>query len=116
MTTFIYRHDEQARTELVNGQYELGAAMRTIIDGHEILYSLGSALLDNSCCGNFGCAYAMVIGEPLPEQVGTENVLVRQIGEEENLAKRIRQELLAREAISVVNFYIPPLSATVKTR
>lgn len=112
MTTFTYRHNDQTELELVNGHYELGEAVRTSIDGHDILYSLGSALLDNSCCGSFGCAYALVIGEPLPGQTGKDNLVVRQIDAEGALAERIRTELLGREAINVVNFYIPPQSAT----
>ena len=109
MNTFEYRHDNQVRPEFVNGHYELGESRHIVVDDHDILYRLGSALLDNSCCGSFGCAYALVIGEPLAVATNQGATVVREIRAEEPLAQRIRSTLLDREAISVVNFYVPPL-------
>ncbi len=111
MQSFVYRHDATPGQEFVNGRYELGEPKHTVIDGHDILYSLGSALLDNSCCGSFGCAYALVIGELEDGEAGKAAPQVREIDAEAPLAERIRSALLEREAISVVNFYLPPQAA-----
>lgn len=109
MNTFQYRHDPAQSMELVNGHYELGEPKHAVIDGHNILYSLGSALLDNSCCGSFGCTYALVIGELAAGEAGKAAPLMHEIDAEAPLAERIRTTLFEREAINVVNFYLPPL-------
>ena len=131
MTTFEYRHDATLSQEFVNGGYELGEVQRIIVEGRDILYRVGSALLDNSCCGNFGCAYGLVIGEEiisprsviprgLPSVVPAKPVLegldrgagiqglsslVREISSEEPLAEAIRNVLMQRESLGVQNFY-----------
>ena len=103
MTTFEYRHDATLGQEFVNGGYELGEVQRITIDGREILYRVGSALLDNSCCGNFGCAYGLVIGEELQQKQMQSTV--REISAEEPLAEAIRDVLMQRESLGVLNFY-----------
>jgi hypothetical protein len=101
--TFEYRHDATLSQEFVNGGYELGAIQRITIAGREILYRVGSALLDNSCCGNFGCAYGLVIGEELQKQPAQSTV--REISSEEPLAEAIRNVLMECESLGVLNFY-----------
>jgi hypothetical protein len=122
MTTFEYRHDPTLSQEFVNGAYELGEVKQINIDGHDILYRVGSATLDNSCCGNFGCGYGLVIGEAIgsphtviprglpsvvPAQAGIQGLssLVREINQDEPLAAEILKVLMEREALGVVNFY-----------
>ena len=109
MKQFEYRVDDNPRQELVNGHYELGDVKQIAVDGHEIIYRLGNASLDNSCCGNFSCAYALVIGERLGADGDTN--LLRELSEtegDEPLMSTIREMLLASEAISLVNFYVEP--------
>ena len=105
--SFIYHHDATARIEFANGHYELSEPMHAEIHGQDILYCLGNALLDNSCCGNTGCAYALVIGESLTGAQDAAPPQVRPIDAESAQAERIRTALLEREAIGVVNFYVP---------
>lgn len=109
MNIFIYRHEDHARQEFVNGHYELRELKHAVVDGHDVLYCLGNALLDNSCCGSFGCAYALVIGERLGGAADGAALTVREIDAEEALAEHIRNTLFEREAINTVNFYLPPL-------
>jgi hypothetical protein len=109
MKKFEYRVDDNPRQELVNGHYELGDVKQIAVDGREIIYRLGNASLDNSCCGNFSCAYALVIGEKLG--VGGDATLLRELSEaggDEPLMSAIREALMASEAISLVNFYVEP--------
>jgi len=109
MKQFEYRVDDNPRQELVNGHYELGDVKQIAFDGHEIIYRLGNASLDNSCCGNFSCAYALVLGERLGA-IG-EATLLRELSEtegDEPLMSAILEALMASEAISLVNFYIEP--------
>ena len=111
MRQFEYRVDDGPRQELVNGHYELGDLKQVAIDGHRILYRLGNASLDNSCCGNFSCAYALVIGEIISGGTGEGADLLRELSEtegDEPLMLAIREALMASEAISLVNFYVEP--------
>ena len=109
---FEYRHDPALGQSFVNGSYALGEVRHISVDGRDILYRLGSASLDNSCCGNYGCAYALVIGEAMDAHtVGLDartTSLVRQISDDDPLAGTIRGVLSDREGVSAVNFYLPP--------
>ena len=108
MKTFQYRHEPTLSQEFVNGAYELGEVQRMRIDGHEIIYRLGSALLDNSCCGSYGCGYALVIGEAISsKQEGDMTVsTVRQISADDAIAENLRETLMKQEALGMVNFYV----------
>ena len=107
MKTFDYRHDPGLSQEFVNGSYELGEVRHIDVDGHDIIYRVGSALLDNSCCGNYGCGYGLVIGEVLgsTRDGDTDVSAVRQISADEAIAATLREALMKREALGVVNFY-----------
>lgn len=117
MTTFEYRHDPALSQEFVNGGYELGEVKHITIDGHEILYRVGSAILDNSCCGSFGCGYGLVIGENMSETRTGEVAVsqVREISADEALAEAANKILQEREALNVVNFYTNPQRPESKT-
>ena len=46
----------------IGGSYLFIKEERLPINGEEVLYLLGNAIFDSSCCGFGGCAYAMVPG------------------------------------------------------
>ena len=46
----------------IGGSYLFIKEERLPINGEEVLYLLGNAVFDSSCCGFGGCAYAMVPG------------------------------------------------------
>lgn len=46
----------------MSGWYELEKEEVVDIKGMELLYVVGSAAVDNSCCGAMGCQYALVPG------------------------------------------------------
>lgn len=108
MKTFQYRHEPTLRQEFVNGAYELGEVRHLSIEGHEVIYRLGSALLDNSCCGNYGCGYALVIGEVLGDVKDGEMTVstVREISADSAFAFGLREALMKQEALGMVNFYL----------
>ena len=112
MNTFEYRHEASLGQSFVNGSYALGEVRHVVIGGHDILYRIGSASLDNSCCGNYGLSFALVIGERVEGRMATDDAqassLVREISTDEALADSIRSALLKREAIDTVSFYLAP--------
>lgn len=123
MHDFDYDPAAMERQELVNGHYELGPVQTLEIAGRRIAYRMGSAALDNSCCGAYGCAYALVLGEDaaspatgaaITNASANPSAVLRlhEIAPESPLAAEIKRELAAREQISMVNFYLQPHRAT----
>jgi hypothetical protein len=49
-------------TEAIAGHYVLTREVRLPWDGRELLYLVGHAIFDTSCCGMGGCGYAIVPG------------------------------------------------------
>ena len=110
MKTFEYRHDPTLSQEFVNGSYELGEVKQISIGGRDILYRAGRAMLDNSCCGNYGCGYGLVIGERVAEvSAATARepavTTLRELSPDAPDAEIIRNTLMQHEALGVVNFY-----------
>jgi hypothetical protein len=46
----------------IGGHYVLTREVRLPFHGREVLYLVGCAVVDTSCCGAGGCAYALVPG------------------------------------------------------
>ncbi|MFP4531047.1 MAG: hypothetical protein ACLFNS_00025 [Desulfobacterales bacterium] len=46
----------------IGGSYLFIKEANLSINGEEVLYLLGNAIFDSSCCGVGGCAYALVPG------------------------------------------------------
>lgn len=46
----------------IGGHYVFNSEQRLRFDGRQVLYLVGYAVVDTSCCGVGGCAYAMVPG------------------------------------------------------
>lgn len=108
---FEYEHRMPQRVEYVNGVYELHCLKQLRVQEQEVLYCLGDAELDNSCCGLIGVSYALVIGEIVTQAMrktpdGNAVSLIRQIQDAQS-ERKIRAALLERENISDVNFYVP---------
>lgn len=112
MKTFDYRHDPELSQSFINGSYDLGEVKQMTIGEREILYRVGSASLDNSCCGNYGCGFGLVIGQRVGEvraATATEPAIsrVQTITPDTQDADVIRETLMKNEALGVVNFYTP---------
>jgi hypothetical protein len=46
----------------IGGHYVFNNEHRLSVDGRDVLYLVGYAVVDTSCCGVGGCAYALVPG------------------------------------------------------
>jgi hypothetical protein len=46
----------------IGGHYVFSKEIRLSYDGRELLYFVGYAVLDSTCCGMGGCAYVLVPG------------------------------------------------------
>lgn len=56
-------HPELGReVTAIGGHYVFGREIRLPYHGREILYFVGYAVLDSTCCGVGGCAYVLVPG------------------------------------------------------
>jgi hypothetical protein len=56
----------------VAGHYVLTREERLAVGGRELLYVLGHAIFDTSCCGMGGCGYAIVPGYVLAWHASTD--------------------------------------------
>jgi hypothetical protein len=55
-------HKLNREVTAIGGHYVLTKEVRLPLAGHEVLYLVGYAVVDNSCCGVGGLAYALVPG------------------------------------------------------
>lgn len=57
-----YTHELNREVRSISGGYEFEKEGNLRIDGREVLYVVGNAVVDSSCCGVGGCRYALVPG------------------------------------------------------
>ncbi|MEI9476905.1 MAG: hypothetical protein WCO26_10050 [Deltaproteobacteria bacterium] len=57
-----YTHETNKEIRSISGGYELDKEEKIQISGREMLYAVGNGLVDSSCCGFWGCRYALVVG------------------------------------------------------
>ena len=58
-----FAHPELGReVTAIGGHYVFGKEIRLPFNSREILYFVGYAVVDSSCCGVGGCAYVFVAG------------------------------------------------------
>jgi hypothetical protein len=98
--------NEEVRT--ISGRYMLNQEKRLPYDGREVLYYLGCAVLDTSCCGTAGWTYALVAGfiEQWKYRVKADDLWVTRV---KPLRDKAQQEKLLRlikdkEPVQQVNF------------
>lgn len=61
--TRVFVHEPPATVEAIGGSYEMEGAEVLEVSGRCILYRVGTANADTTCCGVFGCRFAIVAGE-----------------------------------------------------
>ena len=54
-----YTHELNREVRSISGGYELEKEGKFEIHGKEVLYVVGNAIMDSSCCGVWGCRYAL---------------------------------------------------------
>jgi hypothetical protein len=57
-----YLHDLGSEIRSIAGEYRLDQEGRLEYRGREVLYVLGHAVFDTTCCGTGGCRFALVPG------------------------------------------------------
>ena len=57
-----YTHELNREVRSISGGYEFEREGNLQIDGREVLYVVGNAVVDSSCCGVGGCRYVLVPG------------------------------------------------------
>jgi hypothetical protein len=57
-----YTHELNEEIRSISGGYELVEEGILEMQGKEVLYVVGNAVIDSSCCGVGGCRYALVPG------------------------------------------------------
>lgn len=104
-----YTHELHREVRSISGGYTLEKEERISIGGKEILYVVGNALADSSCCGFWGCHYALVPGyvvnwkhtknkDGIP--ISTVEVIVH-----EQVKREITKLLEEKEGVSQVRFW-----------
>ncbi len=104
-----YTHELKGEVLSISGRYELEREERLWCAGREVLYVVGSAVVDSSCCGYGGCRYAVVPGFVLSwesgrNQEGLPTSEVEPITDA-SLKEEIRRLIEEREQVSQVQFW-----------
>lgn len=104
-----YTHELNKEVRSISAQYVLDREGRIEKGGREILYAVGNALVDSSCCGLWGCRFAVVPGYVVKwkytmDDLGQCVSLVDPITDE-TLRQDLTRELEAKEGVSQVGFW-----------
>jgi len=109
-TTKDYTHvDLNQEVRSIGGRYTLTKEGRLPFNEQEILYVIGAAMFDTTCCGYGGCNYAMVQGF-IKEWKSRQDEEGRHVSRVELIMdEKIKDEIKAiinkQENVSQVNFY-----------
>jgi len=103
-----YTHNLHKEFHSISGRYELYCEGKLKMDGKEILYALGNAVVDSSCCGFWGCRYALVLGYVVKwkykkNDKGTPISIIEPITDE-RVGKEVERLLKTGEGVMQVRF------------
>jgi len=104
-----YTHELHREVRSISGGYTLEKEEIITIGGKEVLYVVGNALADSSCCGPWGCHYALVPGYVVSwknrkTEEGISVSTVEAIADEQ-VKQEITKLLEEREGVSQVRFW-----------
>ena len=104
-----YTHELHREVRSISGGYTLEKEERITIGSKEVLYVVGNALADSSCCGFWGCCYALVPGyvvkwKHTKNEEGISISTVEAIAEE-HVKREITEFLKEKEGVSQVWFW-----------
>ncbi len=66
--TAIYVHKIAEEVRSIGARYEFDKEDYLEVEGRRILYAVGNAVVDSSCCGFWGCRYCFVAGFVVRDQ------------------------------------------------
>lgn len=93
----------------IAGRYHIEKEERIVHNGKEVLYIIGQAIVDSSCCGSGGCRYAVVPGFIVSwrsgiNKEGIPTSVIESI-KDEKTKKEISERIRDRERVSQVQFW-----------
>jgi hypothetical protein len=98
--------NEEIRT--ISGHYILSTEKRLPFNDRQVLYFIGCAVVDSSCCGTAGCAYALVPGyiRQWKYKLNRDKLAVTQVESIGNKSERqmLRRLIKDKEGVQQVNF------------
>jgi hypothetical protein len=104
---YVHQHLNQEITA-IGGRYYLVKEARLSFQGREVLYLVGHAAFDSTCCGVGGCAYALVPGFILHwrHMIDQRGLAVSQVEPipDAALQRQIRRLIEGREAVHQITF------------
>jgi hypothetical protein len=96
MTTTDFVHPKLGQeVSAIGGHYVFGKEVRLPHNGREILYLVGYAVLDSTCCGVGGSAYVLVAGY-IKHWKYKENQNDRPVSQVEPICEWIEQKLIKK--------------------
>jgi hypothetical protein len=107
--TKTYTHELNKEIRSISGTYELHEEKRLTIDGRDILYAVGNAMVDSSCCGVWGCRFVVVPGYIVRFKYRTDSaqqpVSVVEPISDGAVRKKIIEQLNKEEGVTQVRFW-----------
>jgi hypothetical protein len=104
-----YTHELNKEVRSISGGYTLEREERIEKGGREILYAVGNAVADSSCCGFWGCRFAVVPGYVLKwhDRIDDQRNPVSMVEPiaDERLKREISQTLRDKENVSQIRFW-----------
>ena len=98
--------DKAVRT--ISGHYILSQEKRLSYNGRQVLYLIGCAVVDASCCGPGGCTYALVPGyiKEWKYKAGRDDLFVSRVEpiRDADVQSEIRRLIMKKEPVQQVNF------------
>lgn len=106
-TTYVHRPLGEP-VQAIGGSYVLVKEVRLPRGDGEVLYVVGHAAFDSTCCGVGGCGYAQVLGRIRSFRSGRsdEGLPTSEVDPiaDDREQDAIRREILARERVQQVTF------------
>ena len=98
--------NQEIRT--ISGHFVVSTENRLAFNDRQVLYFIGCAVVDSSCCGTGGCAYALVPGyiRQWKYKLNAGNLAVTQVEliRDKGDRQQLRQLIKAKEGVQQVNF------------
>jgi hypothetical protein len=104
-----YTHDLGTEVRSISGGYCLDTELTVELDGEDVLVAVGNAAVDSSCCGYYGCRFAIVAGyvKEWKYRVNADGAPVTRVEPiaDEQARKRIAVDVQLRTGVSQVQFW-----------
>ena len=104
-----YTHELNREVHFISGHYQLEREERIERNGRELIYVIGTAIVESGCCGPYGCRYALVPGYLLhwKNKKNIEGSAVSAVEpiRDEKIRKELTELLEQRELVSQVQFW-----------